>query len=324
MVGGDLPAIPAYNISKLNFREIVVPDGPGGIAAEVALSVTNEYPLDFEIPPLGFSILVPACQSSDPLIQLADATTDALHVEPKTDLHLNVTGFIRRLPDTALETCPGSGQSPLDAILGNYIRGREATIFVRGSDAPSMDTPTWMTDLLSDMTVPVQFPGKTFGHLIKNFSMADVHFSLPDLEAEPDSPEAQPRISANIQALIALPKEMNFNIDVNQVRSKADIFYKHQKLGYLDLQRWQNATSTPATHTDDDAPALMVQSRIEKAPITITDEDVFGEVLRALMTSEHALKMDVKADVDVALKTALGEFVVRHIPAEGVVPVDRM
>jgi hypothetical protein len=316
--------MPAYNISKLNFREIVVPDGPGGIAAEVALAVTNDYPLDFEIPPLGFAILVPACESSDPLIMLADATTDSLHVEPKSDLHVNVTGFIRRLPETVVKACPGKGVSPLDVLLGDYIHGQDATVYVRGSDSPSMDTPTWMTDLIRDITVPVQFPGKEFGHLIKNFSMEDVHFSLPDFAAEPDTPEASPRITATIQALISLPEEMSFNIDVSRVRATADIFYKHKKLGYLDLQRWQKATSKATDALDTDGPELLVQSKITKAPITITDEDVFGEVIGALMTGQSGIKMNVKADVDVELKTALGQFVVRHIPAEGEVPVERM
>jgi len=240
------------------------------------------------------------------------------------ELHANVTGFIRRLPDDVIQRCPESGVSPLDVLLGDYIHGNEAKIYVRGSDSPSLDTPAWMTDLISGLTVPLQVPGKTFGDLIKNFTMANVHVSLPDFDAKPDTPAAQPKISADVQALIALPSEMKFNIDVNRVRAKADIFYKHKKLGYLDLHQWQAAQSQPTKKLGDGNSDLQVESHIEKAPITITDDDVFTEVIQALMFSGKTLNMHIKADVDVDLKTALGEFVVRQIPAEGEIPVQRM
>lgn len=316
--------MPAYNITKLNFREVVIPEGPGGIAAEVSLAVTNDYPLEFELPPLGFAVLVDGCQPSDPLIMLADTITHSLHIEPKTELHANVTGFIRRLPEDVTTRCSKSGQSPLDVLLADYIHGNEAKIYVRGSDSPSLDTPAWMTELISGLTVPLQVPGKTFGDLIKNFSMSDVHFSLPAFDAEPDTPAAQPKITANVQALIALPSEMKFNIDVNRVRAKADIYYKHKKLGYLDLHEWQTASSQPTNKLGDGNTDLQVESHIEKAPITITDDEVFTDVIQALMFSGKTLNMHIKADVDVDMKTALGEFVVRQIPAEGEVPVQRM
>ena len=136
---------------------------------------------------------------------------------------------------------------------------------------------------MSDVTVPVPFPGHTFGHLIKNFTMADVHFGLPDPFAEPDTPEAKPRISAIIKALVALPEEMNFNVSVGRVRANADVFYHGDKLGYLDLHKWQDANSTRIDSVKDDGPLLAVQSAIEDAPLTVTDEDVFTDVLNALL-----------------------------------------
>ena len=55
---------------------------------------------------------------------------------------------------------------------------------------------------MADITVPVPLPGRTFGQLIKNFSLTDTHFSLPDPFANPDEPKASPRVSAKIRALV--------------------------------------------------------------------------------------------------------------------------
>ncbi|KAK4549661.1 hypothetical protein LTR36_004962 [Oleoguttula mirabilis] len=319
----DIPSIPKYDIQKLNFREVELPKGGSGMAADVALRVQNDYPVDFTIPPLAFNILVDNCHNDDPYIKLADAETHELHVRPKEQIELNVTGIVHHLPDALSQNCPGSNKSPLDQILGKYIHGQETTVYVQGSSSPQLHTPQWLTDLMADITVPVPLPGRTFGHLIKNFSLADTHFSLPDPFANPDADTSNPRISAKVRALIALPEEMNFNISVSRVRADADVFYKGKKLGKLDLHKWQTANSTrvEASGKHDDGPTLLVESAVKDAPLHITDDDVFTDVIQALVFSGQGVMMQIKADVDVELTTALGEMAVRKIPAEGEVPV---
>ncbi|KAJ9642434.1 hypothetical protein H2199_004815 [Coniosporium tulheliwenetii] len=319
--GNDLPTVPAYNISKINFHEVNLPFAHKGMAADVSLTVQNNYPVDFTIPPLGFAILVDNCSPTDPYIMMADATTEELHIEPRQDVHLNVSGIVRQLPDALTTACPGSHESPLDALLGDYIHGSDATIYVRGSDSPSLDTPKWITDLISDITVPVPFPGRQLDHLLKSFSLADVQFHLPEPFAEPDTPEAQPKISAKVKALVALPEEMSFPVRVDRVKADADVYYHGKKLGNLDLHKWQKANSSRIEADKDGQPALEVESRVNKAPLTITDDDLFSEVVQALIFGGKPLILGIKAKVDVEIETALGKFAVRKIPAEGVVPV---
>jgi len=323
MTDNELPAIPKYNITKLNFHEVKLPDGERGMEADVSLDLTNEYPVKFAVPPLGFDILVQGCTPDQPYLQLADASTEEIHVEPKEVVKVQVGGVIKELPKTLLATCPQTQKSPLDALLGDYIRGNETTIFVRGSDAPSDGTPAWVTDLIKSVTVPVPFPGKTFESLIRNFSLADVHFGLPDPFASPDEPEASPRISAVVKALVGLPKEMNFPIDVGRVRAKANVFYHKKKLGNLDLSKWQKANSTRIEAHGDTEAGLAVESIVKNAPLEITDDDVFADVVQDLVFGGKKVVLGVKADVDVETETALGKFVVRDIPAEGKVFVKR-
>lgn len=319
----DIPTLPEYTVHKLNFHDVELPNMQKGMVADVSVELVNHYPLDFTLPPLGFAILVDNCSPSDPYIQLADATTGHLHVEPRENLNVSVSGFVRHLPQAFTQACPGKHESPLDQLLGGYIHGNDTTVYVRGSDAPSLDTPRWITDLISDITVPVPFPGHSFGHLIRNFSLADVHFGLPDPFAEPDTPEGQPQISAKVKALIALPEEMNFNISVGRVRADADVFYHGSKLGRLDLHKWQPANSSRVDGEKDESPLLAVESAIDDAPLTITDEDLFTEVLQALVFGGKGVVLGIKADVDVELETALGQLTVRKIPAEGSVPIKR-
>lgn len=314
----DIPSMPAYDIKRLNFQET-----EGGMEADATLAVENRYPVDVEIPGLGFQILIAGCSESDPYILVADAATHPLHIEPKKDVEVDVTGMVRKLPDLLTQDCPGSDKSPLDVFVSNYIRGKKNTIYVKGAQSPDDDTPKWVEDLIADIVVPVPLPGKTAGHLIRNFSLADTQFNLPDPFARPGTPTAKPRISAKVKALIALPEEMNFNISANRVRADAEIFYKGDKLGTLDLHKWQKASSKRIEGTADDPPSLLVESVVDKAPLDITDEDVFADVISELLMGGRSVTMDIKADVDVQVETALGEFKIRRIPAEGRVPVKR-
>ena len=293
------------------------------MAADVSLDLINDYPLRFTVPPLGFDILVQNCLPDQPYIRLADATTEEIQVEPKEDVNVQVGGIIRELPQPLLATCPQTERSPLDTLLSDYISGDETTIFVRGSNPPSGETPDWVTELIKSVTVPVPFPGKTFGSIIRNFSLADVHFSLPDPFAEAKTPEASPRISAIVKALVGLPKEMNFPINVNRVRADADVFYHKKKLGHLDLNKWQKANSTRIEAHDNVDAGLAVESIVKNAPLEITDDDVFSDLVQDLLFGGKKVVLGVKADVDVETETALGKFVVRDIPAEGKVFVKR-
>ncbi|KAL9080950.1 MAG: hypothetical protein Q9159_007470 [Coniocarpon cinnabarinum] len=317
----QFPQMPAYEIRRLNFREMDSANTRTGIAADVSVIVQNKYPVDVALPSFGFSVAVENCLPTEPHIKVADATTHALHVQPHTDVMMNVTGLVSHLPEAFLSTCPGTPESPFDTLFGNYIHGKEATMFVSGSDAPANDTPQWITDLAYGVTVPISFPGRSFGHLIKNFTMADVHFFLPDYFADPDTPGAQPKISAQVEALVSLPEEMNFRVGVQRIRSTADVFYHHGKLGVLDISKWHDATSREVRGSKQTHPDLLITSHIDKAPLTITDDEIFNEVVRALLTGDAALNLTVKALVDVEMETPLGSIAARQVPAEGLVPV---
>lgn len=317
--GNGLPSLPRYNITRLSIRE--ANNGSTGMGVDVSLVVTNDFVVDLPVPPVAVDVMVDNCVPTDPYIKVGEAESGLLHVKPKTDLEVNLTGSVCQLPDALTAACPNSAKSPLDTFLGNYIHGRDARIYINCCKFPDPETPQWTRDLLNNITVPVPFAGRSFGHLVKNFTLDDVHFTLPEFMADPDTPEGQPRISAIIKVLVGLPDEINFPVNVDRVRANADVFYHKKKLGILRLNKWQKANSTRVDAHDDESASLLVESKIKNAPLQITDSDLFTEVVQGLIFGGKPIYLTIQAEVDVSMDTPIGKFAVRKIPAEGVVPV---
>ena len=280
-----------------------------------SISVMNDYPVRFDFPSLCFDIMVPNCQPGQDYLFLANAKTSTLHVRPKQPIDLNVTALVSKLRKPLITTCPKSDVSPLDAILADYLKGKETTVYVKAGGEQDSQTPAWLVDIIQDTVIALPLPGHPFDKVIRKFSLADVHFGLPDPWAEPGSPESNPRVSAVVNALVGLPRDMNFNIDVNRVRANASIFHKGQKLGVLDLSKWQPARTSKGS--DGNQSVLIIRSEIDDAPLKITDDDVFTDLLQALIFDGEGATLGIKAGVDVNTNTVLGNFVVKGIPADG-------
>lgn len=311
--------MPKYNIGRLN-----VEDGPvnDSMVADVALSAFNTYPIQLDIPKLAFDILVPGCDSDD-LILMADAVTSEVHVEPQSEVDVDVKGVIRELSESLTNDCPDSSSSPLDMLLKSFMHGEPATLFVRGSSHPDSDTPQWLAEILSSVTLPMPFPGRSLDGLIRNFSLTDVHFTMPDPLAEPGEPGADPEVSGTILVIAGVPDEMNFGINVTNVKARADVLYKKKKMGELNLKEWQHANSTRIEGKDSDEATLRIESRVENVPLNITDSDVFSNVLQELLFGGKPVILDIDAAVDIKVVTALGKLIVKDVPAEGKIPVKR-
>ncbi|KAF5693989.1 hypothetical protein FGLOB1_14297 [Fusarium globosum] len=319
----DIPSMPNYSIERMDLHDRPV-DGHGRkvIEADVSLKVHNDYPVSFRVPTLGFEVLVPNCDSSLPSISVADAVTEPIDVRAKADVQADAKGIIRDIPESLTKACPHSESSPLDHFMDRYLHGEDAKVFVRWKKTNNTDTPEWISDILESITVPVDFPGRSFDSLIRNFSLTDVDFKLPDPFADVDDPEGEPRVSGTAQVLAAVPPELNVDLGVDKLRSNADLFYKKRKMGELNLRHWQSANSTKIQDNENGETLLNITSRLVDVPLTITDGDVFSEVMQKLLFGGGDITLDIKAEVDVKLKTVLGILTVKKVPAEGKIPVN--
>lgn len=319
--GDEFPQLPTVNISEFNVHDADPSQGKGAMEIDVSVASQINSPFALRIPPLGFNVLVPNCSPGDPYISVADVATKEFPITPGQMTSVDVVGIVRGLSDELTKTCPGKKHSPLDFLVKSYIRGLRTTVYVRGAETPVMGTPEWMVDILKSVTVPLSFTGHALDNLVRNFSMSDVHFALPNPLADPDSPEAQPRVSALLKVLIGLPKQLHLQMDVPRVRAFADVFYHGNKLGVLRLPEWQPANSTIVE--GEDSPGLLVEFGMKNAPLDVTDDDVLTEVLQDLIFEGEPVNLTVAANVDAEVSTGLGKFAIRGIPAEGQVNVKR-
>lgn len=319
-IEADFPTIPQVNVLQLDVRDAA----DGAMQADILLSGMVKSPVALTIPALGFEVLIPNCSPGEPNIMVARAQTSQISVEPNVDTTASVKGLVKNLPDELTKSCPGEEGSPLDYLVSSYIQGNETTIFVRGSDAPTPQAPAWIVDLLRSVTIPLPFTGHSLDNLVQNFTMTNTHFSLPDPFAEPNTPAAQPSVSALVKVVIGLPKNMNFQVEVPEVRASTNVYYEGEELGTLNIEDWEKANSTLVHDDQHESTLLLVDFDIKDAPLNVTDSSLLSRVVQAMLFGTEPIILHVDAIVDAKVSTGLGLFAIRGIPADGNVPVKSM
>ncbi|PHH65118.1 hypothetical protein CDD81_3249 [Ophiocordyceps australis] len=315
-----MPTLPEYKITNLVFHDVPIDDqGRMGVGANVSLSLHNDYAVGLDVPSLGLGVFVPNCDASEPNIKVAHAVTSIVQVRPKADVNVEASGIIEEIPKSLTRTCPNTELSPLDDLVKHYLHGDRARVFLRGEAPPGSHLPDWLTTMLESLTVPFELPGGSFNNLLRNFSLTDVDFKLPSPFADPQAPEGKPRVSGTARALAVLPGGVNIRVGVDSLRATGDLIYHKKKFGELNIEEWQKANSTMSSKGDEALVSIM--SRVNNAPIDITDNDVFADILQKLLFGGDDILLDVKASVDVKVQTTLGKLVLKDIPAEGKIPV---
>lgn len=277
----------------------------------------NEYPVSLTVPRVGFEVLIAGCTPEEPKIAVGTGISSVIDVQPKTDVVVEAQGIVSRLPQRLTQACPTSELSPLDEFIKNYLGGESAEIFVRGKQPSHSELPDWLKELLESITVPIDFPGNSFDNLLRSFSLEDVDFSLPN----PFEPEGKPRVSGTVVAVAGLPEGMNVDLDVDSIKSQGNLFFKDKKFGELNLRKWQKAKSR-RLDSDEKEVLMEITSRIDNAPIDITDNDVFSSLVSELIFGRGDVIVDAHARLDVKVDTVLGPLVIRDVPADGSIPVN--
>ncbi|KAF8458856.1 hypothetical protein BGX38DRAFT_1150297 [Terfezia claveryi] len=306
-----LPSLPQYNVTNLEFYE-----EDGAVAVSVSATVPNPYTLKLNLPSLGFAISLPSCEKE--LIPIATAVTPEYLVEPRIDINITITGSLDNLPDALTAACPGTDRSTMDNFLDSYLHGDDSLVYVRGGGyQKGSEAPKWLSNFLKAITVPAPFPGHKLDNMVEDIGLSRVKFELPDRHARPGTPEAAPKLSAVVDATVALPKEMNFHIDVDSLKASANLSYHGEKFGELHMKDWQPTLS----HLTDDG-KLAVRAEISQAPLDITDYEIFRTVVQRLVWGGgRGLVLGIDGFADVKMETTLGTFPVRGIPAKGDVTI---
>lgn len=310
--------MPKFQVNRLNFEEVILPR-QRAVNATASITLKNPYQLQFGIPSILFNILLQGCDEHN-LVHIATAKSLPLHVEPKSDIDVEISSIIHNLPGTFINACPKSQISPMDKFLGAYLHGDDNTVFVRGSDSSSPNVPGWLQEILQSITVLVPFPGNAFNDTVKSFSLSNVSFQLPTSDAEPGSPESSPRLGASVVAIVRTPEEINLSLYVKRLRAIANVSYEGGVFGALDLRKWMIAESSRSSNNK----YLEVNAEVKDAPLNITNYDIFRIVVKKMLSGEeNSLQLGIRGDTDVDIKTSLGEFVISNIPVTGNITIDR-
>ena len=202
----------------------------------------------------------------------------------------------------------------MDAFLDTYLHGNSSTVYVSGRGSKSISgAPSWLLDFLKSVIIPVPFPGHELDDMVESFGLSSVSIKLPDPDAELGTPEAAPKLSAIIDAIVAVPKEMDFSVDVQAARANADISYLGEKFGEMHVGEWM-----PAHSRQLGGGKMEVKAEVKKVPLNITDYDVFQKLVPKLVFGRgRGLVLGIDGVADVRVGSKLGTFVVRGIPAKG-------
>jgi hypothetical protein len=282
----------------------------------------NPYNMQLSVPSLGFTVSLAGCEPGT-LLKTAIATTPIIPIAPGKDIQMEVMAMVQSLPAELTNVCHHSRLSPMDQFLGTYLHGEETVIYVSGSGAHlGDDAPEWLVEFLETVTVPIPFPGHALDNVIDSFDLTDVNIDLPLPFAEPDSPEALPRLSATVAATIAIPDGLNVSVDISRLRAMANVSYHEDMFGVLDLHKWIPAETDVIKR--ENHRLLRVQGKVKDAPVDVKDYDVFEDLAQQILFGTGKTELEIKGDSDIDLSTGLGSFIIRQIPIQGNITLSGM
>ena len=262
------------------------------------------------MPPLEFLVSLPGCENNSHIAAVVASSAEIV-IKSKTDILVDAYGLVSSIPKDLTTICPETNLSPMDAFLGNYLHNQRAIIYVSGNGVnKDHRAPGWLVDLLHSVTIPIPFPGHNFDNVIRSFGLSDVSIRLPGGDGDPD--DTAPLLSATVEAIIALPSEMNIPLNITQLKALADVSYEHRSFGTLDIADWIPAVTEPIP----DEGLLRVRGKVKDAPLNVTDYGVFQKVV-AKMFGGGKISLGINGTADADITTSLGEFIVHDIPAAG-------
>lgn len=305
--------VPHFNISGFSFHDVNEGDA-SRLAASARAVIENPFNIELQLPELNWALRLPGCTGKERLT-IAYATTSSVTVRARQPAEVTAEAIVSSLPQDFFSVCPKADTSPIDDFLRSYLDGRSATVYVSGSGSSTL--PSWMSDFLSELEVPVSVPEtQSAGDLIRDFSLSNVQLQLPSPVAAPGSEDALALISATIEAKIMLPKEVNVSVDLNKIKAQTTLSYNSKYFANLHVYNWTSASS----HVEADG-CIMVSSHVEKVPLDVTNNEVFANAATKVLFGS-SVDFGINGTADVGVATALGQFVLRRIPAHGTVMIN--
>lgn len=310
---GNAPTLPDFTVNKLS-----IVDQPGkGTLMTASADVVNPYPATLDVPALEWKISVPGCTPFD-RIRLTNANTGPLSIRAGKPITVDVSSAISSLPQELLDPCRDATPSPLEALFQALLDPKQnITIFISGT-SQAISLPKWLPDLLSSLTIPIPVPhlNSNTTDLISAIHCSEMKVTFPSPWAPPGTPNAQPKVSGLIEAVIRPPKEAeNVGINVTAVKADVYLFDEGEKFGRILVPEWSPATTERKV-------MIHVKVRVAEVPIEVLDPIVFQRVMTKILRGGGTVEIGVEGTIDSQVSVLVGDFAIRGIPVKGLVEVE--
>lgn len=302
----------------------------GGILLEGTVGIYNpSKTLSITIGDVDFGIFLPGGENGeDEMVAVVRAMDTELLGQRMN--YFNVKG--RTLPLNDDET---NKRQLMEQFLTRYLHGNASIVHVRGSTfGPDDDdnyaesqlqrpspkstskVPDWLQKALASMTLAVPFPGATQMDIIQSLTMDNIKIDFSMVTKDP-------LVSCDTTALLQLPKEMKFELDVVEIDPVVYIYLEHDSKDPFAVLHPNHPCPSRTIHRgqgDDTIPKdmFMVKSKINKAPFKVLSghEDEFEKFLDRVLNKRNST-VYLQGTANALVSSEFGRLMVRDLTFKG-------
>ncbi|ORZ15977.1 hypothetical protein BCR42DRAFT_328236 [Absidia repens] len=226
----------------------------------------------------------------------------------------------------------------MERFLSLYLHGNTSVVHVRGStfgpdDEIHHDTtatateittfgskvPDWLQKALASMTLSIPFPGTTHHDIIQSLTMDNIKIDFSMISGGPV-------VSGDATALLQLPKEMQFDLDVTEIDPDVYIYLEHDSASPFARLRPRKPCPSKTIHRGDPdgddgsipEGMFMVKSSIDKAPFQVLSghEGEFEKFLDRVFKKRNST-VYLQGTADAMVVSEFGKLTVRDLAFKG-------
>ncbi|GMF82565.1 unnamed protein product [[Candida] boidinii] len=150
--------------------------------------------------------------------------------------------------------------------------------------------------------------------------MEDINFDFNN-----DDGSGMPMINGALKIYIRLPYFITLDlVKVDDLKGFANLTYTGEKFSDISITNWQNATTTLISKDDQDDfyNLILVESKLEKMTLNITDLDLF-QIIVGQVLAIGSVPIDIHALIDILVGSILGSIELDGIPGSGSTTISR-
>ncbi|KAG5518280.1 hypothetical protein PMAC_003076 [Pneumocystis sp. 'macacae'] len=306
-----LPQVNLYKMFNVDFVKVKDYSTVDGLEAKVQLSSKTIFSVSAPLSYLTWYALVPSCDQVK-YIKIAEIISHLYYVESVNRLKVILISHILPFDNEFLESCYGSGISPLNRLVSGYLSGRHLDIYIEGhvskffTEAP---VPLWLSYILKYMKILVPVPGFFKFNFLRTIKINKLSLVYHRKDFVFNTFFHFPEFVCDITIKMELPSAFDFHINITHIRVNLDCLDNGTAFVGLIQNDWAPSISTKLSSV------LLVKTKIYHRYFRILDMIKFNEFLKKnIMKKSKNFTVYIKGNVSVKMDSHLGSFYLQEIP----------